>query len=67
MGLWDPFYSAILVHWRLIAAGLTRPFPAALDAWTYTPLDDTAAAAAAIKARIADREAASGESAEKSR
>jgi mitochondrial fission protein ELM1 len=35
--------------------GITRPFHGAIERWTYPPLDDTAAAAAEIRRRIARR------------
>jgi uncharacterized protein len=50
-------------HERLRQAGLTRPFDGSLETWTYPPLDDTAQAAAAIKARMEEKHGAAGESA----
>jgi len=39
-------------HERLRADGLTRPFEGRLDSWTYSPLDDTAQVAAAVRQRL---------------
>ena len=39
-------------HAGLQADGYTRPFDGALERWDYAPPDDTAAAAAAIRARL---------------
>jgi len=40
-------------HALLRADGLTRPFEGTLEKWDYRPLDDTARAAEAIRARLA--------------
>jgi mitochondrial fission protein ELM1 len=42
-------------HAQMQAAGYTRPLGARLDAWTYPPLDDTAAVAREIRRRLAAR------------
>ena len=47
-------------HAGLQADGYTRVFDGALDCWTYDPPDDTAAAAAAIRARLQARHRAAG-------
>ena len=41
-------------HEALRSDGVTRPFSGALESWTYTPLDDTQAVAAAVHARLPD-------------
>jgi len=45
-------------HARMQACGRTRPFDGSLADWTYPPLDDTAAVAAAVAERLAARRAA---------
>ena len=40
------------LHRNLRAAGVTRPFSGTLEHWTYTPLNDTAEAAAEIGRRL---------------
>jgi uncharacterized protein len=45
-------------HEMLVNAGIARPFEGTLDTWRYEPPDDTAAAAAAVLARLKDRAAA---------
>ena len=47
-------------HAGLQADGYTRVFDGALDRWDYVPPDDTAAAAAAIRARLRARGQAGG-------
>lgn len=47
-------------HAGLQADGYTRVFDGALDCWSYDPPDDTAAAAAAIRARLEARRRAAG-------
>ncbi|MBU2090964.1 MAG: mitochondrial fission ELM1 family protein [Alphaproteobacteria bacterium] len=42
-------------HDAMRAAGYTRPFAGALEDWSYTPLDETARAAAEVKRRLAER------------
>jgi len=42
-------------HAAMRAAGITRPFAGAIESWRYTPLDDTARAAAEIRRRLALR------------
>lgn len=39
-------------HRHLRDAGITRAFDGRLESWSYTPLDDVRAAAAALKARL---------------
>jgi mitochondrial fission protein ELM1 len=39
-------------HRMLAEEGVTRPFTGALETWTYAPLDDAAAVAAALTARL---------------
>lgn len=39
-------------HDSLRADGVTRPFDGRLEHWSYAPLDDTAAAAAAVRRRL---------------
>ncbi len=39
-------------HQAMRDAGMTRPFTGAIETWTYTPLDDTARAAAEIRRRV---------------
>lgn len=42
-------------HAAMEKAGITRPFRGAIEQWDYTPPDDTAHAAAAIRERLARR------------
>lgn len=42
-------------HGRMNAAGFTRPFDGALDTWRYTPPDDTAKAAQAVRKMLERR------------
>lgn len=39
-------------HDSLVGLGITRPFRGGLDFWTYTPLDETARAAAEVRRRM---------------
>ncbi|KZD12027.1 mitochondrial fission ELM1 family protein [Oceanibaculum pacificum] len=43
-------------HAAMRAAGYTRPFDGALEAWSYTPLDETARAAGEVRRRLELRE-----------
>jgi mitochondrial fission protein ELM1 len=41
-------------HDALAAEGITRPFAGRLEQWSYPPLDDTAQAAARVRALLAE-------------
>lgn len=43
-------------HAAMRAAGITRPFSGRLETWTYMPPDDTARAAAAVRALVRERQ-----------
>ncbi|HEX3952588.1 MAG TPA: mitochondrial fission ELM1 family protein [Stellaceae bacterium] len=42
-------------HAAMREAGITRPFRGEIERWSYTPLDDTARAGAALRALVATR------------
>jgi mitochondrial fission protein ELM1 len=43
-------------HAAMRAAGITRPFAGMLETWSYIPPDDTARAAAAVRALVLERQ-----------